>query len=118
MRILVVGPGAIGSTFAFHLARAGHAVSVLARGKRLAQLERDPAIITQRGERAPVDVVRVDRASSGSGRRRAICVRLSWRRVYAARRWRDSSAGAKRHDSERIAVGPAVLTEWYPHSRG
>ncbi|MDI1448978.1 2-dehydropantoate 2-reductase N-terminal domain-containing protein [Polyangium sp. 6x1] len=56
MKIAVLGPGGIGSTFAFELARAGHDVTVIARGKRLEQLERDPAIVTVSGERAPVGV--------------------------------------------------------------
>lgn len=56
MKIAVVGPGGIGSTFAFNLARAGHEVTVVARGKRLEQLQRDPAIVTTSGERAAVRV--------------------------------------------------------------
>jgi 2-dehydropantoate 2-reductase len=56
MQIAVVGPGGIGSTFAFQLAQAGHDVTVVARGKRLEQLQRDGAIITAAGERAPVQV--------------------------------------------------------------
>ncbi|WP_437785744.1 ketopantoate reductase family protein [Sorangium sp. So ce1097] len=56
MKIAIVGPGGIGSTFAFQLARAGHEVTVVARGKRLEQLERDEAIVTAAGERAAVRV--------------------------------------------------------------
>ncbi|OJH35520.1 ketopantoate reductase family protein [Cystobacter ferrugineus] len=56
MKIAIVGPGAIGSTFAFHLARAGHDVTVVARGARLARLEQDRAIVTTEGQRAPVEV--------------------------------------------------------------
>ncbi|WP_438020529.1 2-dehydropantoate 2-reductase N-terminal domain-containing protein [Sorangium sp. So ce315] len=56
MKIAIVGPGGIGSTFAFQLARAGHEVTVVARGKRLGQLERDGAIVTAAGERAAVRV--------------------------------------------------------------
>lgn len=56
MKIALVGPGGIGSTFAFWLARAGHEVTVVARGARLSQLERDGAIVTVAGERAPVQV--------------------------------------------------------------
>lgn len=56
MNIAIVGPGAIGSTFALRLAQAGHAVTVIARGKRLAQLQRDGAIVTRGGARAPVQV--------------------------------------------------------------
>ncbi|MDC3959617.1 ketopantoate reductase family protein [Polyangium jinanense] len=56
MKIAVLGPGGIGSTFAFELARAGHEVTVVARGKRLEQLQRDRAIVTVAGERAAVSV--------------------------------------------------------------
>lgn len=56
MKIAVLGPGGIGSTFAFQLARAGHDVTVVARGARLAQLERERAIIKNTGERVAVAV--------------------------------------------------------------
>lgn len=56
MKIAIVGPGAIGSTFAFYLSRAGHDVTVVARGARLAQLEKDRAIVTTKDQRAPVEV--------------------------------------------------------------
>jgi 2-dehydropantoate 2-reductase len=56
MQIAVLGAGAIGSTFAYHLAKAGHAVTVIARGARLAQLQSDGAIVLVSGERADVKV--------------------------------------------------------------
>lgn len=59
LRIAVVGVGGIGSTFAFQLARSGHhEVTVVARpgSPRLAQLERDQAIVDTSGERAEVRV--------------------------------------------------------------
>lgn len=56
VKIAIVGPGSIGSTFALHLSRAGHDVTVVARGARLAQLERDKAIVPVSGEPAPVAV--------------------------------------------------------------
>ncbi|WP_437737686.1 ketopantoate reductase family protein [Sorangium sp. So ce1335] len=56
MKIAIVGTGGIGSTFALQLARAGHEVTVVARGKRLEQLQRDQAIVTAAGERAAVRV--------------------------------------------------------------
>ncbi|XXX76949.1 2-dehydropantoate 2-reductase N-terminal domain-containing protein [Sorangium sp. So ce134] len=56
MKIAIVGAGRIGSTFAFQLARAGHEVTVVARGARLEQLRRDEAIVTAAGERAAVRV--------------------------------------------------------------
>jgi 2-dehydropantoate 2-reductase len=56
MKIAILGAGAIGSTFGFHLARSGHEVTVIARGKRLQQLQADQAIVTVDGRRAPVQV--------------------------------------------------------------
>jgi 2-dehydropantoate 2-reductase len=56
MQIAVIGTGAIGSTFAFHLARGGHDVTVIARGARLAQLQAEDAIVTVKGQRAKVRV--------------------------------------------------------------
>jgi 2-dehydropantoate 2-reductase len=56
MKIAVVGPGSIGSTFAFHLARAGNDVTVVARGVRLAQLTQEQAIVKTNGERAIISV--------------------------------------------------------------
>jgi 2-dehydropantoate 2-reductase len=54
MQIAIVGPGAIGSTFAFQLSEAGHDVTVIARGTRLEQLRHAGAIVTVDGERAAV----------------------------------------------------------------
>jgi 2-dehydropantoate 2-reductase len=56
MNIAIIGPGAIGSTFASHLARAGHEVTVVARGQRLEQLQRDGAVIHADGTRVAVRV--------------------------------------------------------------
>lgn len=56
LRVAVIGPGAIGSTYAFQLSRAGHDVTVVARGTRLQQLRRDEAIVTTTGEQAAVHV--------------------------------------------------------------
>jgi len=56
MQIAIFGPGAIGSTFAWYLARAGHDVTVVARGARLDWLEREQAIVRGDGERMPVKV--------------------------------------------------------------
>lgn len=56
MKIAIVGTGGIGSTFALHLAQAGHEVTVVARGKRLEQLQRDRAVVTTSGQRAAVQV--------------------------------------------------------------
>jgi 2-dehydropantoate 2-reductase len=56
MQIAIVGPGGIGSTFAFQLSEAGHDVTVIARGSRLEQLRHDGAIVTVEGKRAAVHV--------------------------------------------------------------
>jgi len=59
LTIAIVGTGKIGSTFAYHLAKAGHDVTVVARqgSPRLAQLQRDGGIVLKTGERAAVSVV-------------------------------------------------------------
>jgi 2-dehydropantoate 2-reductase len=58
LSIAVVGAGAIGSTFANQLARAGHDVTVVARpgSPRLQQLQRDQGVVVKSGERTPVGV--------------------------------------------------------------
>ncbi len=56
MNVAILGTGPIGSTFALHLATKGHAVTVIARGERLAQLQRDGAIVAVDGRRAEVTV--------------------------------------------------------------
>ncbi|MFO0596031.1 MAG: 2-dehydropantoate 2-reductase N-terminal domain-containing protein [Myxococcaceae bacterium] len=58
MRIAVVGLGAIGSTFAFALSKAGHEVTGIARGERLEQVQRDGAIVKVDGERAAIATAR------------------------------------------------------------
>lgn len=57
-RIAVVGCGKIGSTFAFHLADAGHDVTAIARpgSPRLAQLRRDGAVVDVNGRRVNLTV--------------------------------------------------------------
>ena len=40
MNFVIVGAGALGSIYAAHLARAGHEVSLIARGERAAALAR------------------------------------------------------------------------------
>jgi 2-dehydropantoate 2-reductase len=56
MKVAILGPGAIGSTFAWQLSRAGNDVTVIARGARLAWLEKERAIVRGDGERADVRV--------------------------------------------------------------
>jgi 2-dehydropantoate 2-reductase len=58
LSIAVVGVGAIGSTFAYHLARAGHDVTAIARpdSARLRQLQRDEWIVLSSGQKARLSV--------------------------------------------------------------
>ncbi|MDT5065007.1 MAG: 2-dehydropantoate 2-reductase [Mycobacterium sp.] len=56
MQIAIIGPGGIGSTFAFQLSEAGHDVTVIARGTRLEQLRDTKAIVTVDSDRAAVHV--------------------------------------------------------------
>jgi 2-dehydropantoate 2-reductase len=64
LRIAIIGPGSIGSTFAAHLGSAGHEVTLIGRGTRLEQLRRDGAVVTAAGTRVPVRVAdRLDTAA-------------------------------------------------------
>jgi len=56
MNIAILGTGAIGSAFAYQLAKAGHSVTTIARGKREQQLRRDNGVVLSTGERATVEV--------------------------------------------------------------
>lgn len=56
MNVAIIGSGRIGSAFAFHLARAGHDVTLVARGNRLEALREEGAIVSVDGTRAPVRV--------------------------------------------------------------
>jgi 2-dehydropantoate 2-reductase len=56
-RIAIVGAGAIGTAFSYQLAQAGHDVTLVARGARLQQLQRDGAVVLADGRRADVDIV-------------------------------------------------------------
>jgi 2-dehydropantoate 2-reductase len=57
MKITLTGAGRIGSAVAFCLAKAGHDITVVARGARLDTLSRAGAIVTVDGQSAPVKVV-------------------------------------------------------------
>jgi 2-dehydropantoate 2-reductase len=57
MKIILIGAGRIGSTVAFHLAKAGHQITVVARGTRFETLSREGAIVTTEGQRAPITVI-------------------------------------------------------------
>lgn len=56
MNIAIFGAGRIGSAFAFHLARGGHAVTLIARGARLEQLRAAGKIVSVSGAEARVQV--------------------------------------------------------------
>ena len=60
MRIGIVGAGAIGGWLGVRLARAGHAVSVLARGETLAALRAGPWRLTIGGETLAAEVRAAD----------------------------------------------------------
>lgn len=54
MKIAIIGAGRMGSAFAWYLSRAGHEVTVVARGERLARLQQDGAIVSVDGVSAKV----------------------------------------------------------------
>ena len=63
MRILVLGAGVIGSVYGARLLEAGHEVVLMARGRRLADLQAHGLSLqdAESGERAQLPVVAVDR---------------------------------------------------------
>jgi 2-dehydropantoate 2-reductase len=52
MKIVIYGAGRIGTMFGFLLARAGHDITFIARGKRLEELQKNPVVETVDGEKA------------------------------------------------------------------
>lgn len=56
MNIAILGAGRIGSAFAFRLSRAGHDVTMVARGNRLQELMKSGAIVDIEGQRGNVKV--------------------------------------------------------------
>lgn len=59
LSIAVVGPGGIGSTFAYYLAQTGHDVTVVARpgSPRLKRLQQDGGVIRTSGDRSAMRVL-------------------------------------------------------------
>lgn len=55
-KIAIIGAGGIGSTFAVQLSKAGHEVTVVARGKRLQQLQEQGGLLVANGEIVRVGV--------------------------------------------------------------
>lgn len=56
MKIAIYGAGRIGTMFAFHLAQAGHELTLIARGARLEALKRSPVIEMVDGRKIGVSV--------------------------------------------------------------
>ncbi len=50
-KILIFGAGVIGSVYAGKLALAGHRVSVLARNKRLSELQLNGLLLSENGKK-------------------------------------------------------------------
>lgn len=75
MNVLVYGAGVLGSYLAHVLARGGNEVSLLARGKRAEELEKDGLVIRHYFQRKTT----VDRsASSGAWSRTIISILSLW----------------------------------------
>jgi 2-dehydropantoate 2-reductase len=51
-KIAIVGAGPVGCAFAFHLVKAGHNVTIIGRGQRLANLEENGGVLTKKAEKA------------------------------------------------------------------
>lgn len=51
-KIAIIGAGPVGCAFALHLIRAGHDVTIIGRGQRLANLEENGGILAKKSEKA------------------------------------------------------------------
>jgi len=51
-RIAIIGAGPVGCAFAVHLVKAGHDVTIVGRGQRLANLEKNGSVLTKKSEKA------------------------------------------------------------------
>src|SRR5579871_6745739 len=68
MKIAIIGAGRMGSAFAWYLSRAGHEVTLVARGERLARLQQDKAIVSVDGVSAKVEAAAaLDTSTSWDG---------------------------------------------------
>jgi hypothetical protein len=76
VHFLIFGAGVLGSVYAARLREAGHEVTVLARGERLAELRRD-GIVLEEGRTGARSVTPI-RSSSSSGRMTCTTRSSSW----------------------------------------
>jgi len=51
-KIAIIGAGPVGCAFAVHLVKAGHDVTIVGRGQRLANLEENGGVLTKKSEKA------------------------------------------------------------------
>jgi 2-dehydropantoate 2-reductase len=51
-QIAIVGAGPVGCAFAIHLVKAGHDVTILGRGQRLANLQKNGGVLAKKSEKA------------------------------------------------------------------
>lgn len=51
-KVAIIGAGPVGCAFAVHLVKAGHEVTIVGRGQRLANLEKIGGVLTKKSERA------------------------------------------------------------------
>jgi 2-dehydropantoate 2-reductase len=119
MRILVFGAGALGTLYAARLARAGHEVSMLARGRRLEELRaRGVRLRGRRGETSGADVRIVERV--GDAPRDLIVVLVRRQQVDAVLPLLATEDGdasdvlvmvnvASGYDAWREALGPRLV---------
>lgn len=115
VRIAIIGPGGIGSTFAFQPSEAGHEVTVIARGTRLEQLRHTGAIVTTAGERARVDVSgELDTTTHWD----LVLVTVLAPQVDVAAGWNRLGAGRARRATARNSDATAGVAMWYSGSSG
>ena len=64
-KIAIIGAGPVGCAFAVHLVKAGHEVTIVGRGQRLASLQANGGVLTKKSEKA-MEISKTSVVANGS----------------------------------------------------
>lgn len=120
MKIAIYGAGRIGTMFAFHLAQAGHELTLIARGARLEELKRVPVIEMVDGRKIGVNVsAELDAATPWdlvlvTTLAHQVDDTLPALKACAAKKVMFMFNTVESHEKLRVAVGPARFEFSFP----